>query len=115
CYYVSPAGNDANAGSQSAPWRTIGHAVGSVSCGHKVIVENGTYVEQITVNLSCSSGSPVTFQSQNKWGAVIAPSGSGQIISVNGSYVVWKNFELVGNSSGSNNDGIKFQNTATGG
>ncbi len=114
-YYVATGGSDSNPGTQSQPFQTVSHAAGVVSAGDTVIVENGTYNETIVENASGTSSAPITIQAQNQWGAVIAPSGSGEIISVNGSYVTIENFEIIGNSGGTNNDGIKFQYPGTGG
>lgn len=41
--YVSPSGNDGNAGSSSAPWQTLQHAADVVSAGDTVIVRAGNY------------------------------------------------------------------------
>src|SRR5438445_11089247 len=46
-YYVSTTGNDANAGTLSAPWRTIQHAANSVHPGDTVQVEGGVYNETV--------------------------------------------------------------------
>src|SRR5260370_39644312 len=49
-YYVasatsSPPGNDAKNGSAGAPWRTLSHALGAISCGDTInIVADGKYV-----------------------------------------------------------------------
>jgi parallel beta-helix repeat protein len=42
-YYVSPAGNDGNPGTQQSPWLTLQHASDSVVAGDAVDVEAGTY------------------------------------------------------------------------
>lgn len=42
-YYVSTAGNDANVGSQSAPWKTIQKAVNTSANGDTIIVSAGNY------------------------------------------------------------------------
>ena len=79
-YYVSPSGNDSNSGSQSAPFQTIQQAANIVNPGDTVIVGDGTYTANNTgsnngatvwISRSGSSGSPITFKSQNKWGAII--------------------------------------------
>lgn len=44
-FYVSPNGADSNAGTQSAPWRTIQKALNTASSGHTVVVLGGTYPE----------------------------------------------------------------------
>lgn len=63
-YYVSTTGNDANAGSVSAPWLTIQKAANTVAAGATVNVSAGTYNERIKVTRSGASGSPITFQGQ---------------------------------------------------
>src|ERR671925_630190 len=42
-YFVSPTGNDNNAGSSAAPWLTLQHAADKVVAGDNVTVEAGTY------------------------------------------------------------------------
>jgi hypothetical protein len=114
-YYVSTTGSDSNSGSQSSPWATIAHAVSTVSCGDTVLVQNGTYTQTLTENLSCTAAIPVTFKSQNLYGAVIKPTSGGEIISVNGSYVILQNFEIDGSLCSGCYEGIKFQAPGNGG
>lgn len=54
-YYVSTTGNDANPGSLSKPWRTIGHGVATIAAGDTLYVRGGTYAER--VDISGKSGS----------------------------------------------------------
>ena len=44
-FYVSPGGNDANPGSPSAPWRTIGKSASTLVAGETAIVMDGIYIE----------------------------------------------------------------------
>jgi hypothetical protein len=53
-FYVSTSGSDGAAGSESAPWRTIQHAVDSVPAGATINVETGTYNEIVTITRSGS-------------------------------------------------------------
>jgi hypothetical protein len=112
-YYVTTTGSDSNDGSLSAPWRTITHAAAVAVAGDTAIVQNGTYQESPSFSHSGTSASPITFRSQNKWGAVIAPtssqvaSHSGLVSSIGGSYVIVQGFEILGPSDGSANVGIK--------
>ncbi|WP_177230255.1 right-handed parallel beta-helix repeat-containing protein [Chitinophaga sp. CF118] len=46
-YYVSPAGNDANAGTLKAPLRGINTALGKAIAGDTVIVRKGIYYEKV--------------------------------------------------------------------
>jgi hypothetical protein len=101
---------------------TISHAAAVAVAGDTVIVEDGTYAE--TVNLQhggSSEGTRVTFQSQNKWGAKIAPSGaqiaalSNIIVNIGAPYVTFQNFDISGvnqATSETSSTGIKCQSTA---
>jgi hypothetical protein len=62
-YYVSASGNDNNAGTVSAPWRTIQKAANTVSAGDTVQVRAGTYNEIVTMKTSGNAASGyITFQ-----------------------------------------------------
>jgi hypothetical protein len=113
-YYVATTGSDSANGSLSTPWKTISHAAGIVVAGDTVIVENGTYVETVNFQRGGTSGSPITFQAQNHWGAVIAPTSSqvsalsGSDVYINATYMILKNFEVVGPSDGTAIHAIKI-------
>jgi len=97
-FFVSPSGSDSNDGSASAPWATLQHAANSVGPGATVFVADGTYNEcRVTISNSGSSSAPITFQSQNKWGARLAiPSSCDVGLVVSGSFVVIKGFDISG-------------------
>ena len=61
-YYVSTSGSDTSNGSASAPWRTISHAAATVTAGAAVIVQAGTYNEQVIPANSGTNGSPITYE-----------------------------------------------------
>jgi hypothetical protein len=63
-----------------------------------VFVADGTYNEcRVTISNSGSAGSPITFQSQNKWGAkLVGPSSCDVGFNLTGSYIVIKNFDISG-------------------
>jgi hypothetical protein len=61
-FYVSTTGNDTNAGSISSPWLTIQKAANTLAPGDTALVRGGIYPERVTVNVSGSAGSFVTFQ-----------------------------------------------------
>ena len=46
-YYVSTSGNDSNAGTQSAPFRTIKFALAQIGAGDTLFVRGGTYWESL--------------------------------------------------------------------
>ncbi|MBI1936260.1 VCBS repeat-containing protein [Candidatus Woesearchaeota archaeon] len=62
-YYVAQAGNDANPGTLSQPWKTIQKAANTVQAGDTVIVSAGTYNERVTFSAghSGSAGKKITF------------------------------------------------------
>jgi hypothetical protein len=62
--YVAPNGNDANAGTATAPMRTIKHALTTLRAGDTLVVRGGTYVENVT-GMTLASGTstaPITVQ-----------------------------------------------------
>ena len=73
-YYVAPNGNDANPGTQAAPWRTVARAEGyAVNPGDTAIFLDGTYeTPSIYLDRSGTASQPITFKAQNKWGAIIS-------------------------------------------
>jgi parallel beta-helix repeat protein len=71
-YYVSPSGSDADAGTDTAPWRTLGRAAKWVIAGDTVIVRPGSYSGFILGWDSPQNGAasaPITFKADP--GAVI--------------------------------------------
>ena len=63
-YYVSPTGNDFNAGtSTGTAWRTLAHSVSELVAGDTLNLMDGVYSgEKFLVNKSGTSGSPITIQ-----------------------------------------------------
>jgi parallel beta-helix repeat protein len=92
--YVSPTGSDNNSGTSSSPFRQVARAASVASPGTVVHVAPGTYgyVESTT---SGSSGAPITFVSDSKWGAKISAPGSTNAWTNTGDYVVIQNFEIA--------------------
>lgn len=102
-YYVSPSGNDSNAGTSASPFRTIQKAANIVIPGDTVIVRNGTYTDTdgnniiATIGRGGSAGAPVTFRSENPSGAVLSgnnTAGFGFIFGNNINYVNIEGFEI---------------------
>jgi hypothetical protein len=60
--YVATTGNDANAGTAAAPWRTIQKAMNSATPGSTVNIMAGTYNERLTLGVSGTAGNYITFQ-----------------------------------------------------
>lgn len=62
-FYVSSAGNDANAGTLDAPWRTVAKAANTLGPGQTALIRGGTYSERyITFANSGTSGNPITIK-----------------------------------------------------
>ena len=61
-YYVSPSGDDGNAGMVDKPLRTIGKALELVIPGDTVMVRGGTYYEQISFSKGGLQGKNVTMK-----------------------------------------------------
>jgi hypothetical protein len=91
-YYVSTSGNDASAGSQSAPWRTIQKAASTLVAGDTAVLLDGTYEEgSVNFNHSGTAANPITIRALNKWQAILgSTSGCNPGFSINASYVTVK-------------------------
>jgi hypothetical protein len=61
-YYVSPTGNDANAGTLAAPLKSITTALNKVVAGDTVIARGGIYYEQIKFPRSGTADSWITLK-----------------------------------------------------
>lgn len=60
-YFVDPQqGNDANAGTQDAPWQTIQHGMSKLQPGDTLYLRAGTYREHVTVDVSGTAEKPIT-------------------------------------------------------
>ncbi|PIR04713.1 MAG: hypothetical protein COV57_03040, partial [Candidatus Liptonbacteria bacterium CG11_big_fil_rev_8_21_14_0_20_35_14] len=66
--YVDPAGNNANSGTSLSPKLTVQVGLNSVATGGTVIVNAGTYDEQLTISRA------VTLQGVNQATSIIAPT-----------------------------------------
>jgi parallel beta-helix repeat protein len=47
--FVSPSGSDSASGSETAPYRTITHAINSANSGNTIVLRGGSYHESVTV------------------------------------------------------------------
>ena len=104
-YYVSPGGSDANAGTASAPWRSIQAAAQHLQAGETAVLMDGTYEEgSIEFAHSGTAANPITIKAQNQWGAVLSSiSGDRPAISIDQSYITIENLRISvsPNNSGS--------------
>ena len=100
CRYVDGvAGNDANPGTSSAPWRTIQHAADVANSGDTVIVNDGVYTggtNVVTIGGSGTASAWLVFRAAHRWQAIIdgRSSSSAVGIEINGSYVRVEGFEV---------------------
>jgi hypothetical protein len=63
-FYVSTTGDDANSGTETAPWRTIQHAADTARAGSTVNIRGGVYEELVSINASGNSSDGfITFRS----------------------------------------------------
>lgn len=76
-YYVDRvSGSDSNNGTTTATaWKTIQKACNAATPGSRVEIKGGMYHEAITVNVSGSSGNPITFKNYGNDTVVIDGSG----------------------------------------
>ncbi len=99
CRYVDPAGNDANAGTRTAPWRTIQHAADVANPGDTVIVNNGVYTggaQIVTITRSGTAAAWIVFRAANRWGAIVDGQNNSSTtgFEVNGNYIRVEGFEV---------------------
>jgi hypothetical protein len=87
-YYVSVSGNDANNGSLSAPFKTIQKCINVAVAGNACLVRAGTYNENLIINKSGTSSSPITLASY-KGESVTINGGTGYTIKDSGSSNYW--------------------------
>jgi len=100
-FYVSTTGDDANPGTQTAPWRTVQHAADIARAGSTVNVRGGVYEELVSIKASGNATDGyITFRSYPGETAVLdaehfAPEGRSSILTIHDkSYVRIEGFEL---------------------
>jgi len=106
-YYVSTSGNDNNAGTLSAPWRTIQKAANTVQAGDTVQVRAGTYNEIVTMKTSGNATSGyITFQNYPGEAPIVdgtglAAGGQTGLFNLEGTfnYIIIQGFEIRNFSS----------------
>ncbi|WGY46801.1 right-handed parallel beta-helix repeat-containing protein [Vibrio sp. ABG19] len=59
-YYVSPEGDDENAGRESSPFQSINYAVKKLRPGDTLYLKSGTYFEAVEVKVSGREDAPIT-------------------------------------------------------
>lgn len=98
-YFVSPSGNDANPGTETLPWKTIGKAAGRVLPGDKVYLRGGTYVEYVSVNRSGTQAQPIQFMAYPGEtpvldGQNVLPNSADGLFTIDGNWVELSGIEV---------------------
>jgi hypothetical protein len=63
-FYVDvQRGDDRNDGKETAPWRSIGHALGKLAPGSTLYLRGGVYYENVAVRLTGRAKAPITLRS----------------------------------------------------
>ena len=105
--YVSTAGKDTNAGTPSAPLRTIQRAASLARPGYTVHVAPGTYAETVISTVNGTSSARIRFVSDTKYGAILRPVGSAYTMwTAKGGYTDIDGFQINGGGSTSTRVGI---------
>ncbi|MGD9007172.1 MAG: DUF1565 domain-containing protein [Desulfobacteraceae bacterium] len=98
-YYVSASGpdiaDDADHGSDDAPWRTIQYAVNQLGPNDTLMIRRGYYSGSVTVNVSGTSDERITIRSEIPHSAKVNGG-----ITVNGNYVTIYGLDVEQPSSG---------------
>src|ERR1700678_718471 len=100
-FYVSTSGDDASAGTEAKPWRTVQHAADTARAGSTVNVRGGIYGERVSINVSGNaSDGYITFRSYPGETAVLdaghlVPEGRSGVLTIhNKSYVRIEGLEI---------------------
>lgn len=100
-YFVATTGNDSNAGTSSAPWKTLQHAADVAVPGSTVFVRGGVYNQKLKITRSGSAAAgPIAFSNYDSEVAVIdgtglSVSGTEGIVDVtDANYITINGFEI---------------------
>lgn len=94
--FVATNGNDANAGTQTSPLRTIQKASALAQPGTNIHVQAGTYLENPRTLKSGTKDLPIRYLSEGKWTAKIIGSGTEATWLNTGNYVEINGFDVSG-------------------
>jgi hypothetical protein len=92
-FYISPAGDDANPGTEAAPWKTFAHALPLLAPGATLVLMDGVYASATTGYLQAfcgtnavdgTAGRPITVRAQNERRALLKGEGAGAPIELSG-------------------------------
>jgi len=99
CRYVAVNGNDNNAGTSTAPWRTIQHAADVLNPGDTAIVNDGVYTggtNVVSINRSGTAAAWLVFRAANRWGAIVDGQNFNSSLgfAIGGNYIRVEGFEV---------------------
>jgi hypothetical protein len=116
-YYVSPIGDDANAGTRELPWQTIQKAAETLVAGETVMIMAGTYRERIDPRNSGSPDKYISYQAYQGENVVIdgldvfVPEWGGLFDIMNKSYIRISGLTVVNALSCPHNIGIQVDHS----
>lgn len=96
-YVDATQGNDSNAGTSSAPWKTIRKAADNMVAGDTAIVRAASSSERVQVTRSGTSGAPITYQAE---GTVVMKG-----FTIRASYIHVTGFEIT-DTDDNDTDGV---------
>jgi len=112
-YYVSPSGDDTNAGTESQPWQTIQKAADALVAGDTVYIKAGTYPERVVPQNSGSAGNYITYAAYAgdtvtiDGSIVTLPLGWGGLFDVsNKDYIIISGLRIINAGPDNNSVGI---------
>jgi len=110
--WVSPNGSNSNSGTAAAPFQTIQAAINAAQPGTAIMVEAGTYTENLNFSKSGTSSAPIWLVSADGTGQahIVPATNSTSTIQGYGVHdLIIQGFDITSpqNTSG-DNDGIKF-------
>jgi len=97
-YYVSPSGSDSNAGTESAPWRTVQKAIDSLAPGDTALIRGGSYGSADCVGSADSgsaSGGYVTLKAYPGENPVLSAAADG-VLYINCDYLRVEGLKIAG-------------------
>lgn len=98
-HYIAATGNDANAGTSAAPWKTIGKAVNALRAGNVGCVQPGTYVENIDfaarAAASGTSTAPIVLKAATSTKPIVQSGANAPVFRINrGSYWILDGLDI---------------------
>jgi parallel beta-helix repeat protein len=116
-FYVATTGADTNSGTQTSPWKTIGHADATVQAGDCVNVQPGTYANAVNITRGGNAPTPsgyVVYRCTQLDACKVTASGFAvkafNIVGPNGNgpgFVVIDGFEIAAATSDTYGQGIQ--------